>query len=148
MLPDQHRHSSACSTTFCSVAYGQQEHLPQQERRPAQREINTEKVLSNQVLNTLGEAGKERKMGPTEFPRMQFPRDCETTEKLVMARDEPKRKKIPATHLFFALYSPYGSANVCNTVLCCCVTPCLHTSSCSSFEREARLKGLCQVTES
>lgn len=96
----------------------------------------------------LGEAVKEKKMGLTEFPRMQFPCDHEMTEKLVMAKDEPKRKEISDTHLFCFLYPPRDRANVCYTVLYCCVTPCLHTSTCSSFEREAGLKGLCQVTES
>jgi len=41
----------------------------------------------------LGEAGKERKIGPTEFPTMPFPHDRETTEKLVMAKDKPKKKE-------------------------------------------------------
>ena len=87
-------------------------------------------------------------MGPTEFPRTQFPRDRETTEKLVMAKDKPKREKIAARRLFFTPYPPYDRTTVCHTVLWCCVTPGLHTLPCSSFEGEARLKGLCQVTES
>lgn len=136
IVPDQRCHSSTCSTTFSNILCGQQEHLPQQELHPTHRAINTEKVLSNQIFNMLGEAGKERKMGLTEFPGMQFPYDHEMTEKLVMAKDEPKRKEISATHLFCFLYPPCDRANVCYTVLCCCVTPCLHTLICSSFERE------------
>lgn len=137
MFPDQRRLSSACSTTFSSVVYGQQEHLPQQELRPAHREINTEKVLSNPIFNMPGEAGKERKVQLTGFPRVQFPRERETTEKLVMVKEKPKRKKLLATCLFFTLYPLYGRANVCHTILWCCVPPCLLMLSCSSFEREA-----------
>lgn len=141
MLPGRRHLSHTCSTTFSHILYGQQKHLPQEEPCPAHREINTEKVLSTLNFDMLGEGGKERKMGPIEFPRMQFPRDHEATEKLVVAKDEPKRKKTLATHLLFTLYPPYNGTNVCHTVLWYCVTPRLHTLSCSSFEREAQLKG-------
>lgn len=48
-------------------------------------------------------------MGLTGFPRVQFPRDSEETEKLV--KGKPKRKKVLATHLVFVLRSPYDRAN-------------------------------------
>lgn len=51
----------------------------------------------------LGKAEKETGMRPTEFPRMQIPYSHDMAEKLVMAKVEPKRKKVVATHLFFTL---------------------------------------------